>query len=190
MMNRKLCGMKQSWHNSEVPSQNLPERTEKNTKSFSQDRWSPGRDLNPVPPEYEGVLTTRPRRSISLWFEFIHVGLLFTEDYQDDQIKADTDENVARMAEKRNVHNILVEKSDKSPLGRSRRRWKNNVNTNLRYRMWQYGLDSSASECGPSGAVGLFQTRQWTFGIQKIRRLYRPAKRLLASREEICTMEL
>jgi hypothetical protein len=36
----------------------------KTTKSRSQDKRSPGRDLNPRPPEYEaGVLTTRPRRS-------------------------------------------------------------------------------------------------------------------------------
>jgi hypothetical protein len=28
-----------------------------------QDGRSPGRDLNPGPPEYEGVLTTRPRCS-------------------------------------------------------------------------------------------------------------------------------
>jgi hypothetical protein len=42
----------------------LEERKE-NTKILSQDNRSPGRDLNPVPPEYEaGVLTTRPRRSV------------------------------------------------------------------------------------------------------------------------------
>jgi hypothetical protein len=35
----------------------------KTTKNLGQDSWSPGRDLNPGPPEYEtGVLTTRSRR--------------------------------------------------------------------------------------------------------------------------------
>jgi hypothetical protein len=34
-------------------------------KNLSQDIQSPGRDLNPVTPEYKaGVLTTRPRRSV------------------------------------------------------------------------------------------------------------------------------
>jgi hypothetical protein len=37
------------------------------TKSLIQDSWSPGRDLNPGPLEYEtGVLTTQPRRSVTL----------------------------------------------------------------------------------------------------------------------------
>jgi hypothetical protein len=37
----------------------------KTTKNLSQVSRSPGRDLNPGPPEYEaGVLTTRPRRSV------------------------------------------------------------------------------------------------------------------------------
>jgi hypothetical protein len=34
------------------------------TNILSQDRWSPGRDWNPGPPEYEGVLTTRSRRLV------------------------------------------------------------------------------------------------------------------------------
>jgi hypothetical protein len=38
----------------------------KSTKNFSHDGRSSGRDLNPVPPEYEaGVLTTRLQFSIS-----------------------------------------------------------------------------------------------------------------------------
>jgi hypothetical protein len=37
----------------------------KNHEKLSQDSRSPGRDLNPEPPEYEaGVLTTQPRRSV------------------------------------------------------------------------------------------------------------------------------
>jgi hypothetical protein len=36
--------------------------TEGNYGKPQQDSWSPGRDLNPGPPEYEaGALTTRPR---------------------------------------------------------------------------------------------------------------------------------
>jgi hypothetical protein len=46
-----------SWH--------MPGRTEENHENLSQDSLSPGRDLNPEPPEYEtGVLTTQPRRSV------------------------------------------------------------------------------------------------------------------------------
>jgi hypothetical protein len=36
------------------------------TKNLSHDTGSPGRDLNTGPPEYEGVPTTRPRRSVTL----------------------------------------------------------------------------------------------------------------------------
>jgi hypothetical protein len=44
----------------------LPGGNEKTTKSLSQDSWSPGRDLNPEPAEYEaGILTTGPRRLVS-----------------------------------------------------------------------------------------------------------------------------
>jgi hypothetical protein len=45
----------------------LEERKD-NTKILSQDNRSPGRDLNPVPPEYEAeVLITRPRRSVYVY---------------------------------------------------------------------------------------------------------------------------
>jgi hypothetical protein len=41
------------------------ERLRKTMKNFCQDGRSPGRDLNPAPPEYgAGVITTRPRRSL------------------------------------------------------------------------------------------------------------------------------
>jgi hypothetical protein len=40
--------------------------TEESQETISQDSQSPGRDLNPEAPEYEaGVLTTRPRRSVT-----------------------------------------------------------------------------------------------------------------------------
>jgi hypothetical protein len=44
--------------------------TEETTKSVSQDIRSPGRDLNPEPPEYEAeVLTTGLRRSVSYCYD-------------------------------------------------------------------------------------------------------------------------
>jgi hypothetical protein len=44
-------------------------RLKKIMKSISQGSRSPGRDLNPGPPEYEvGVLTTRPRRSVVYYY--------------------------------------------------------------------------------------------------------------------------
>jgi hypothetical protein len=45
------------------------------------------------------------------------------------------------MGEKRNAYRILVGKPEgKKPLGRSRRRWLDNIKMNLRERRW-YGLD-------------------------------------------------
>jgi hypothetical protein len=43
----------------------------KATKTFSQYSRSPGQDLNPGHPEYEGVLTTRPRRSVTHLINFL-----------------------------------------------------------------------------------------------------------------------
>jgi hypothetical protein len=66
IINWKGCGRKRSWPNSKALSRNLPGGTEENHEKISQDIRSPGSDLNPGPPEYEaGVLTTRPRRSVS-----------------------------------------------------------------------------------------------------------------------------
>jgi hypothetical protein len=46
-------------------SRHLPGGTEENNENHSRDSWSPGRDINPEPPEYEtGMITTRPRRSV------------------------------------------------------------------------------------------------------------------------------
>jgi hypothetical protein len=47
-----------------VPSRYSPRGTEKNHENLRQDSWSPDRDVNPGRPEYEGVLTTRPRYSV------------------------------------------------------------------------------------------------------------------------------
>jgi hypothetical protein len=48
--------------------------------------------------------------------------------------------HVARMGEKRNAYRILVRKAEgKRPLGRSRRRWVNNIKMDLREIGW-YGL--------------------------------------------------
>jgi hypothetical protein len=55
-MNWKGCGRKQSRPNFEELFQHFTGRTEKNTKNLSQDSRFPGRDLNPVPPEYEAAV--------------------------------------------------------------------------------------------------------------------------------------
>jgi hypothetical protein len=50
-------------------------------------------------------------------------------------------EHVAQMGEKRNAYRILVGKPEgKRPLGRPRRRWKDNIRMDLRDIGW-YGLD-------------------------------------------------
>jgi hypothetical protein len=56
-MNRKGCGTKQSWPNLRYYPGICLEGLRKTTKNLTQDNRSPGRDLNPGPPEYEaGVL--------------------------------------------------------------------------------------------------------------------------------------
>jgi hypothetical protein len=51
---------------------------------------------------------------------------------------------------KRNSYRILVGKPQgKTPLGRPRRRWVNNIKMDLRDRMGRYGLDLSGSGQGP-----------------------------------------
>jgi hypothetical protein len=54
-------------------------------------------------------------------------------------------EHVARMGETRNAYKILVGKPEgKRTQGRPRRRWVDNIKTNLREIRW-YGLDRSGS---------------------------------------------
>jgi hypothetical protein len=61
-MNWKGYGRKLSSSNFKALSWHLPGGTEENHENLRQGIWSPGRDMNPGPPEYEaGVLTTRPR---------------------------------------------------------------------------------------------------------------------------------
>jgi hypothetical protein len=58
MMNWKGFGRKWSQPNFKVLSWHLLRGNEENHEKASQDSWSPGRDLNMEPPEYEtGVLT-------------------------------------------------------------------------------------------------------------------------------------
>jgi hypothetical protein len=65
-MNWKGCGRKRSWPNLRYYPDICLEGLRKKTKNLSQFIRSPGRDLNPGPPEYEAeVLTTRPRRSMA-----------------------------------------------------------------------------------------------------------------------------
>jgi hypothetical protein len=63
----KSFGSKRSRPNLRRYSRIRLEGLRNTTKNISQDSWSPGRDLNPEPPEYEArVLATRPRRSITM----------------------------------------------------------------------------------------------------------------------------
>jgi hypothetical protein len=60
-MNWKWRGGKRSWRNFRRYPGICLEGPRKTTKNLSQDSLSPGRDLNPVPPEYDaGLLTTQP----------------------------------------------------------------------------------------------------------------------------------
>jgi hypothetical protein len=66
-------GRKPSWPNFKVLYRHRLEGLMKTTKNHSQDSHSPGRYLNPGPPECEaGVLTTRTLRSV--WAQQIWVG--------------------------------------------------------------------------------------------------------------------
>jgi hypothetical protein len=65
MMNLKGFGRKPSWPNLRYYPGIRVVRLRKTTKPMSQGSRSPGRDLNPGPPEYEAVvLTTKPRRLV------------------------------------------------------------------------------------------------------------------------------
>jgi hypothetical protein len=59
MMNWKGCGSDHGLILRYYPNICL-EGLSKSTKYLSQDSKSPDQDLNPGPPAYEGVLTTRP----------------------------------------------------------------------------------------------------------------------------------
>jgi hypothetical protein len=63
MINWKGFGRMRSWPNFKVLSRHSPGGLWKSTKNLSQDRRSPGRDLNSGTPEYE-VTTTFCRFSI------------------------------------------------------------------------------------------------------------------------------
>jgi hypothetical protein len=66
-MNWKRCGRKRWSHNLRYNPGIFLEELGKNTKSLAHDSPSPGRDLNPGPPEYEArVLSTRPQRSVTI----------------------------------------------------------------------------------------------------------------------------
>jgi len=50
--------------------------------------------------------------------------------------------SVARMTEMRGAYRVLVGKPEgKRPLGRPRRRWEDNIKTNLQEVGWGHGLD-------------------------------------------------
>jgi hypothetical protein len=61
-MNLKGCERKRLWSNVSHYPDICMEGLRKITKDLSLNSRSPGRDLNPRPPEFEaGVLTIRPR---------------------------------------------------------------------------------------------------------------------------------
>jgi hypothetical protein len=56
------------------------------------------------------------------------------------------DGHVASMGERKGVYRVLVGKPEgKRPLGRPRRRWKDNINIFSGSGMWGYGLDQAGS---------------------------------------------
>jgi hypothetical protein len=65
MISESRIGRKLTWPNTKELTRHSTDRTEENHEKPQGSR-SLGRNLNPGPPEYEaGVLTTRPRRSVS-----------------------------------------------------------------------------------------------------------------------------
>jgi hypothetical protein len=55
--------------------------------------------------------------------------------------------HVASMGERRGAYRILMrEREGRSPLGRPRRRWKDNIKMDLREVGWGNGLNRSGSE--------------------------------------------
>jgi hypothetical protein len=68
MMTWNGRGRKRPWVNTKVLSQYLLEELRQSTKDLSYYIRYVGRDLNPGPPDEAGVLTTRPRRSVSVLF--------------------------------------------------------------------------------------------------------------------------
>jgi hypothetical protein len=72
-MNWKWYGRKRSWPNSRYYPGICLERLKKTMKTLSQDSRSPGRDLNPEPPEYEArVLTTLPWCLFLFLWDYYH----------------------------------------------------------------------------------------------------------------------
>jgi hypothetical protein len=64
-MNWKGYGRKRSWTNLRYYPGICLEGMWKTTKNLGQESLYPGRDLNPLPPEYgAGVVTTRLRHSV------------------------------------------------------------------------------------------------------------------------------
>ena len=57
--------------------------------------------------------------------------------------------NIARMGENRGVYRGLVGKPEGNrPLGRSRRRWEDNIKMDFQKVGWGYGLDRTGSGTG------------------------------------------
>jgi hypothetical protein len=90
MNNWKGCGRKRSWPNLRYYHGICLEGVRKNTKTFSQDSRSPGRDLSQIHPIYEaGVLTTGPRYSVYSKLPFTRAGRLFHPEPEDAPCRGD-----------------------------------------------------------------------------------------------------
>jgi hypothetical protein len=65
-MKWKVCGRKRSCPDLKVLSRQSLGGTEEIRENLTYDSRSPGRNLNPGPPEYEGVLSNRDIRPLAI----------------------------------------------------------------------------------------------------------------------------
>jgi hypothetical protein len=79
---------------------------------------------------------------------YIHAGTVYVHTYIHTYIHTYTHQStkngghLARLGDKRIVYRVLVERSEvKRQLGRSRRRWKDNIEIDFQEVGWGFGLD-------------------------------------------------
>ena len=97
--------------------------------------------------------------------------------------------HVARMVERRGVYRVLVGKPEgKRTLGKPRRRWEDNIRTDLQ----EVGLGgvwtgSTWVKVGTGG--GHLWRGWWTFGFRKMRGIFWLAENRLAAQEGLCSLK-
>jgi hypothetical protein len=91
-------------------------------------------------------------------------------------------EHVARMGERRGAYGILVERHERRPFRRLRRRWV--------FKKWDGGAWPGLIWLRKGTCGGLLWKRYWTSGFHKMRGISWPSEELLASQEGLCSMEL